>query len=47
MSNFLVSARKYRPMHFEDVVGQEIITNNLKKSIENNKLGQALLFTGP
>ena len=47
MSNFLVSARKYRPVNFEDVVGQEIITTTLKNAISNNKLAQALLFTGP
>tara|TARA_B100000579_G_scaffold142797_1_gene115907 strand:+ start:1224 stop:2849 length:1626 start_codon:yes stop_codon:yes gene_type:complete len=47
MSDFLVSARKYRPVNFDDVVGQEIITNTLKNAIKNNKLAQALLFTGP
>ena len=47
MSNFLVSARKYRPVNFEDVVGQETITSTLKNAISNNKLAQALLFTGP
>ena len=47
MSNFLVSARKYRPVNFEDVVGQETITTTLKNAISKNKLAQALLFTGP
>jgi len=47
MSDFLVSARKYRPVNFEDVVGQESITTTLKNAITNNKLAQALLFTGP
>ena len=47
MSNFLVSARKYRPVNFKDVVGQETITTTLKNAITNNKLAQALLFTGP
>ena len=47
MSNFLVSARKYRPVSFKDVVGQETITTTLKNAITNNKLAQALLFTGP
>ena len=47
MSKFLVSARKYRPVNFEDVVGQETITTTLKNAITNNKLAQALLFTGP
>ena len=47
MSDFLVSARKYRPVNFEDVVGQQVITSTLKNAISNNKLAQALLFTGP
>ena len=47
MSDFLVSARKYRPVNFEDVVGQQAITSTLKSAISNNKLAQALLFTGP
>ena len=47
MSDFLVSARKYRPLNFEDVVGQQAITSTLKSAISNNKLAQALLFTGP
>ena len=47
MSDFLVSARKYRPVNFEDVVGQHSITSTLKNAISNNKLAQALLFTGP
>ena len=47
MSDFLVSARKYRPINFEDVVGQQAITSTLKNAILNNKLAQALLFTGP
>ena len=47
MSEFLISARKYRPVYFKDVVGQETITTTLKNAITNNKLAQALLFTGP
>ncbi len=47
MEQFIVSARKYRPQTFEDVVGQEVITNTLISAIESNHLGQALLFTGP
>ena len=47
MENFVVSARKYRPKHFEEVVGQEHITTTLKNAIENNHLAQALLFCGP
>ncbi|MFY0604624.1 MAG: DNA polymerase III subunit gamma/tau [Flavobacteriaceae bacterium] len=47
MEHFIVSARKYRPQNFEDVVGQEAITNTLENAIKNNHLAQALLFTGP
>jgi DNA polymerase-3 subunit gamma/tau len=44
---FIVSARKYRPQSFKDVVGQEAITNTLVNAIESNHLAQALLFCGP
>ncbi len=47
MEHFIVSARKYRPQSFRDVVGQQAITNTLNNAIENNHLAQALLFTGP
>lgn len=47
MDHFVVSARKYRPLGFEEVVGQEHITTTLKNAIDNNKLAQALLFCGP
>lgn len=47
MEPFVVSARKYRPQTFKDVVGQQAITNTLTNAIENNHLAQALLFTGP
>ena len=47
MEHFIVSARKYRPQNFEDVVGQQAITNTLDNAIKNNHLAQALLFTGP
>jgi DNA polymerase III subunit gamma/tau len=47
MENFVVSARKYRPLGFEEVVGQEHITTTLKNAIDNNKVAQALLFCGP
>ena len=47
MEQFIVSARKYRPQLFEDVVGQQAITNTLENAIKNNHLAQALLFTGP
>jgi DNA polymerase-3 subunit gamma/tau len=47
MEQFVVSARKYRPQTFKDVVGQQAITNTLLNAIESNHLAQALLFTGP
>jgi len=47
LEHFVVSARKYRPQTFKDVVGQSAITNTLLNAIENNHLAQALLFTGP
>ncbi len=47
MDNFIVSARKYRPVTFDSVVGQRHITNTLKNAIHNNQLAQAFLFCGP
>jgi len=47
MEHFIVSARKYRPQTFEEVIGQQAITNTLENAIKNNHLAQALLFTGP
>jgi DNA polymerase III subunit gamma/tau len=47
MEQFVVSARKYRPQAFKDVVGQQAITNTLLNAIESNHLASALLFTGP
>ncbi len=47
MENFIVSARKYRPVTFESVVGQQHITNTLKNAIKNSQLAQAFLFCGP
>ena len=47
MEHFIVSARKYRPQNFEDVIGQQSITNTLENAIKSNHLAQALLFTGP
>lgn len=44
---FIVSARKYRPQTFKDVVGQKAITDTLLNAIDSNHLAQALLFTGP
>jgi len=47
MDNFVVSARKYRPITFDTVVGQAAITTTLKNAIKNNILAQAFLFCGP
>lgn len=47
VDHFIVSARKYRPQTFKDVVGQEAITNTLNNAIEHHHLAQALLFCGP
>ncbi len=44
---YIVSARKYRPRRFDEVVGQGAITKTLENAIEKNQLAQALLFTGP
>lgn len=47
MEGFVVSARKYRPQHFNTVVGQSHITHTLKNAIVNKQLAQAYLFCGP
>ncbi|WP_322970963.1 DNA polymerase III subunit gamma/tau [Faecalibacter sp. LW9] len=47
MENFVVSARKYRPLEFDDVVGQSSITSTLEQAITSNQIPQALLFCGP
>ncbi len=47
MENFIVSARKYRPSTFAQVVGQGSITATLKNAIVTGHLAQAFLFTGP
>ena len=47
MSEFLVSARKYRPTTFDDVVGQPSVTSTLKNAIQSNQLAQSYLFCGP
>ena len=46
MSEFVVSARKYRPQTFDTVVGQQSITSTLKNAIKNDHLAQAFLFCG-
>ena len=47
MENFIVSARKYRPVSFDSVVGQGTVTNTLKNAIKSNHLAHAYLFCGP
>ena len=47
MSDFIVSARKYRPTTFDTVVGQSSITSTLKNAIKSNQLAQSFLFCGP
>ncbi len=47
MEGYMVSARKYRPMTFDSVVGQGALTTTLKKSIQTGHLAHAYLFCGP
>ena len=47
MSNFIVSARKYRPVNFDTVVGQPAVTNTLKSAIKSGQIAHAYLFCGP
>ena len=47
MKDFIVSARKYRPQTFDDVVGQRALTDTLKRAITSHKLASAYLFCGP
>ncbi len=47
MESFIVSALKYRPKTFSEVIGQDSITKTLENSIKINQLAQALLFCGP
>jgi DNA polymerase-3 subunit gamma/tau len=47
MSDFLVSARKYRPRTFDRVIGQDAITLTLKSAIKQEQLAQSFLFCGP
>jgi len=47
MGNYIVSARKYRPKGFDEVVGQDHITTTLTNAIKQDQLAQALLFCGP
>jgi DNA polymerase III subunit gamma/tau len=47
MENFIVSARKYRPARFTDVVGQEQVSETLRKALSTGHLAQSFLFCGP
>jgi len=47
MGEYIVSARKYRPGSFDEVVGQEHVTSTLKSALHKDQLAQAYLFTGP
>ena len=47
MDNYIVSARKYRPLTFRSVVGQKALTQTLKNAIDSKKLAHAYLFCGP
>ena len=47
MSNFVVSARKYRPKTFDEVVGQQHVSDTLKKALQGSKIAHAYLFCGP
>ena len=47
MSDYIVSARKYRPTNFNSVVGQSALTTTLKNAIATGKLAHAYLFCGP
>lgn len=47
MENYIVSARKYRPMTFDTVVGQGSLTTTLKNAIQSGRLAHAYLFCGP
>ena len=47
MSDFIVSARKYRPSRFDEVVGQQHVSNTLKNALQNNHLAHSFLFCGP
>ena len=44
---YIVSARKYRPITFDSVVGQAALTTTLKNAVKSGKLAHAYLFCGP
>ena len=45
--SYLVLARKYRPMRFNEVIGQEHVTITLENAIKQDRLANAYLFSGP
>ena len=47
MEEYIVSARKYRPMSFDSVVGQNALTTTLRNAVKSGKLAHAYLFCGP
>lgn len=47
MNHFIVSARKYRPSSFDEVLGQDHISKTLKNALQTGQLAHAFLFTGP
>jgi DNA polymerase-3 subunit gamma/tau len=47
MQQYIVSARKYRPSRFDDVIGQEQVTVTLRKALQSGQLAQSFLFCGP
>ena len=47
MEEYIVSARKYRPMNFDSVIGQSALTTTLKNAVKSGKLAHAYLFCGP
>lgn len=47
MSNYIVTARKWRPMRFDDVAAQAHVTHTLKNAVKQHRLAHAYLFAGP
>ena len=45
--SYIVTARKWRPQFFRDVIGQNHVTETLKSAIKSNQVGHAYLFSGP
>ena len=45
--SYIVLARKWRPKTFDDVIGQEVITQTLKNAVSTGKIAHALIFSGP